>query len=271
MELMGAVAAFALVPPPAPAIASEVSWLTTLWSTALGAFVGAAAAFIIEWIRRAAEEKRRRIAASHVELLTLGSRWYTLLKHDTQGMRKRIDGPDAGIPLWLGIPPALTMAESALYSFDIAGLTFLLSSIDPQVWADLVLQQERYSTFVSNLKERDAAVSRARERMEAAGVGLTLLDPTDQQLLDIIGVRGVSELRMLTKGMIEALYQTMVDMREVHERLTVALRGTLGKKNIRPGPLPDFAADLKPTWQIWVKQAVQRCMSRPPGGVPASR
>ena len=240
---------------------AESTWFATLWATAVGAFVGAAVAFAIDWMRRAREEMRRRIAAGNVALLTLNAMWFELFTYERDVVHKAIENADTSpLPLWLSIPKAV-MRESG-YTFDIADLSFLLQSPEAEVVADLILQQDRSRSFLHGLTMRDSVLDRAHEQMNARGVGLKCI-PSDQELVEIIGPRETGQLRTMTCGMLQNLYQTLFEMHDYSNRLQAALKRQLGEKNVRSFPIPDLAADLEPSAEEWVRSAVEKCKSRP--------
>jgi hypothetical protein len=236
----------------------------TFFATLAGAFAGACAAFLLESMRRAREEKRRKIGAANIALLTLSSMWWELYNYESQVVRPKISDRLREVPLWLKISPAVRRAPDL--KFDIPALGFLLHSVNPEVLPELVLQEQRYRDFVAGVEQRDAAISRARDRMDAKNIGAERY-ATDAELKDVIGIRGIGELRTMTAGMIRAMYQTLEDMAAVYGQLLNALRRDFGKQNIKAFELEQskLNGDLKPSPAAWVKAAIAECNSRPSG------
>ena len=238
----------------APAVL-HAQWFTTLWSTAVGAFVGAVAAFLIDWQRRAREEKRRRIAAANVALLTLYNMWWVLYTFESHIVRPVVGQRDHPLPLWLRMKPAVRPAPSL--EFDIPALVFLLHSREPALLPRLILQQQRYRDHVAAVATQNAAIGRARERMSARGIGRERYG-TDAELAEAVGIQVVGELRTITAAVIPALYDSLEDMAKAYGELLSAVRRELGPKNITAFELEQtkLVEALKPSPKEWVQAAV---------------
>jgi hypothetical protein len=240
------------------------TWFTTLWATAVGAFVGAAVAFAIDWLRRIREEKRRRIGAANVALLTLKSMWWEFYNYESQVVHPALVDDRRELPLWILIRPAVRQASNL--QFDISALSFLLELEQPDLLPKLVLQERRYREFGTGLEQRDVVMARVRDLMAARQIGATRY-ATDEELKQAIGVRGIGEVRTSTAAIVRALYLNLHEIASTYYELLLVLRKQFGKKAIVAFDLEQakMEATLTPTPQEWAEAAIARVNSWPAG------
>jgi hypothetical protein len=146
-------------------LGSSSEFWPSFWAAAFGALVGATSAFLLESWRRARQQIRHNIGAANIALLTLNSMWWELFNYESQVVRPRISDKGKEAPLWIKIRPAVGRAPDL--KFEISALGFLLHSNKPELLPKLILQEQRYRDFYAGVAQRDAALARAGDRMDA--------------------------------------------------------------------------------------------------------
>jgi hypothetical protein len=181
-------------------VSADVSMWIEPATTLVATFVGAGLAFALERRRRNDEEEQRRVGAANQALYTLYSMW-----NNMEQARKDIVEPVRGrADAWLNMPAAPPIVRG-LHSFDAKELSFLLQTSEPMLFADLMLEAQRYSQFINLVDSRSNLVQETVFRaFGAAGipVGSSLELP---RIENTLGIDVVHKLKIYSDAIIENL------------------------------------------------------------------
>lgn len=193
--------------------------IITVLSTLVAAFAGAWAAFRFQNHQRTREEESRRVAAVNRALYTIYNMWNVLYQYDQECLKPYRGEPDA----WLNV--AATFPSSyGLTRFDAEGLVFMLQSGHPNLFASLMLEEQRFLQALSQIEYRSKLVdSEVSPRFAAANVPVgTALDEKDVER--ILGIDVVHKLKVLTGGMMANVSDSLGSLREAHDALHEAMK-----------------------------------------------
>ena len=242
---------------------SSTSPWSDFWLVALGALVGAGAAFFLEAAHKMFQERRRRIAAGNLALLTMFRMWSEIYNYEKNIIRDAVLKKSALVPLWLRI--SLLARTPADLHFNAADLVFMLRTSEPTRLAVTILQETRYHELFHAVAVRNTVLTGVHENMAGKGVGVAT-DPTDKELIDSIGIPDIVKMRTLTLGVIESVYKNLVDMRTEYKGLRELLIRQFGKKNVVAFALEkEFPGELGIPIENWLIRLMYENNERPSG------
>ena len=184
----------------------------------VASFAGAWAAFVLENRRRMREESRRQIGAANRALHTLFQYWNTLEQY-----RKEVIEPFRGKrDAWLNLA-ANPVSPTAVHPFKADDLQFLLQFGKPQVFADLMLEEQRFDLVVGLIRERSNLVlQEVFPRMAQAGFGVGK-QASEADVERALGVDVIHQLKTLTDAIVRNVDEDLPSLRVAHDSLRTAM------------------------------------------------
>lgn len=244
-------------------LGTSKSFWGDFWAAAFGALIGAGAAFALAWWEKQREERRRRVAAGNIALLTMYRMWYEIYNYEQHIIRNAVLKKDKAIPLWLRI--SLLARTPPDLRFDFPSLVFLLRSSEPVTLANTALQETRYHELFHAVALRNDVLQRVQESMAKKSVGV-VTEPTDKELVYAIGIPAIAQLRTLTVGVFESVYKNLEEMRTAYNALLVLLAKELGTKDVVAFALEEnFPRELDMPVAKWLGLLKIENNSRPSG------
>lgn len=169
--------------------------LLAVLATLFASFAGAWAAFALEGRRTKHEEQKKNVGAANRAIYTVFNLWNILEQY-----RKEVLEPFRGKPdAWLNLAANPTMPTGEC-RFQVADLQFLLQTSQADVFAKLMLEEQRFAIAIDLIRTRSAlTLEKVFPAMAAAGINvgqaaqLNLVEHT-------LGIDVVHQLKQLTSA-----------------------------------------------------------------------
>jgi hypothetical protein len=194
-------------------------------ATLIAAFAGAWAAFKFESRRRKQETIERQISATNRALYTIFNLWNVL----RQFQKESIEPVRGNVDIWLNMNATLPTSYG-LTSFQADELAFLLQTEHVNIYAELLLEEQRFWIAVRQIEMRSSIVlNEVFPKMAASSVpvGAKL---TEHQIENIIGIDVQHKLKEITSGIIENIDENVKSLIETHDKLRAAMKSIYPKK-----------------------------------------
>jgi hypothetical protein len=197
----------------------EYKDILAVLSTLVAAFAGSWAAFHLENQRRKREEQDRNIGASNRAIYTLFNLWNVL-----ENYRKNVLEPHrAKADAWLNVManPTIPTGEN---TFQANELQFLLQSDSPEVYAELMLEAQRFAIAMDLISSRSKIVlEEVFPKMATANVnvGHSLTEP---EIEKILGTDVTHMLKQITASIYTHVDQDLVSLKSQHEKINGVMK-----------------------------------------------
>lgn len=201
-----------------PCPSSCLSQLIEPITTLVAAFAGAWFAFRFERKHKEAEEVRRRVGASNRALYMLFNLWNGMVQ-----IRQEVIDPFRGrFDAWLNM--AATVPDRyERAAFEAGELSFLMTISSP-LYADLLLEEQRYNSAIQLLEQRNSIVlNEAWPRLAQAGIGVGFQRNADE-IERILGMDVTRKLKVMGDGLIKNIDENVKTIMGVFERLRGAMK-----------------------------------------------
>jgi hypothetical protein len=205
------------------ALASElIDSITTL----VAAFAGAWFAFRFERKHKEADEVRRRVGAVNRALYTLMSQWSAMVQ-----IRQEVIDPHRGRrDAWLNMAATVPGRHERI-SLEAGELSFLLE-IDGQVYAEILLEEQRYNSAVHILEVRSNIIlNEVWPRLAQAGVGIGA-KRDEAEVERIIGRDATRKLKVIGEGLVRNVDENLKTLVAAYERLRAAVKKAYPKEKL---------------------------------------
>ena len=203
----------------------EYKDIVTILASLVATFAGAWAAFRLENERRKNEAEDRIVGAANRAIYTLFNLWNILEQY-----RKEVLEPFRGKPdAWLNLAANVTTPVGE-HTFQAAGLQFLLQSSKAEVYASLMLEEQRFAIAMDLIRTRsDLVLTQVFAKMAAAKV------PVGQQLAQheveaILGIDLTHKLKQITEAIIKNVDEDLASLKAQHDALRNAMKSLYPKR-----------------------------------------
>jgi hypothetical protein len=194
-------------------------------ATLIAAFTGAWVAFKFESWRRKQETIERQIAAANRALYTIFNLWNVL----RQFQKESIEPVRGNEDNWLNMNATLH-ASYGLTSFQVDELAFFLQTEHVNIYADLLLEEQRFWIAVRQIEMRSSIVlNEVFPKMAASKVSVDSR-LTEHQIENIIGIDVQHKLKEITSGIIKNVDENVISLIETHDKLRAAMKSIYPKK-----------------------------------------
>ncbi|SEI44145.1 hypothetical protein SAMN04244579_00477 [Azotobacter beijerinckii] len=182
-------------------------------------FAGAWAAFALESRRRKREEEGKSIGAANRAIYTVFTLWNVLEQY-----RKEVLEPFRGKPdAWLNLAanPTIPVGDS---KFQAGDLQFLLQTTHANIFATLLLEEQRFGLAIDLIRSRSSLVlEEVFPAMAAAGIGVG--QPMHQAHVEqALGIDVTHKLKQLTVAIYTNVDEDLVSLRTTYEQFRKVLQ-----------------------------------------------
>lgn len=188
-------------------------------ATLVAAFAGAWGAFLLENERRKREAQDRNIGAANRAIYTLYNLWNILEQYRKETLEPYRGKSDA----WLNVAANPTIPTGE-HTFQSDELQLLLQSSKAEIYAGLMLEEQRFAIAIDLIRARSALVlDEVFPKMSAAKipVGQTLLEVNVEQIL---GISLTHKLREITAAIFRNVDEDLLSLKAQHDQMRVAMK-----------------------------------------------
>lgn len=196
----------------------EYKDIIAMLATLVAAFAGAWGAFLLENERKKRETADANIGAANRAIYTVFNLWNVLEQY-----RKEVLEPYRGkSDAWLNVAANPTIPKG-IHTFQADELQFLLSQSKPEIYAALLLEEQRFAIAIDLIHARSSLVlDQVFAKMAAAQipVGKNMLEADVERIL---GIDATHKLKQLTAAIYGNVDENLKSLKEQYE----ALRGSM--------------------------------------------
>jgi hypothetical protein len=228
------------------------SWIPlnfeTLLSTAVGAFIGAYAAFALERRDRSEEQIRARATEGNLALLTLFQMFSVLRQFQKEVIST---APEPG-GRWMKMKVTFPQPDERL-GFDPSRLAFLFECENKNVLPEILLEERRYHLAITMINRRShLMLEKVHPKLAQEGVqhGMNI---AEEAIKAVIGPALAAEALQLTEGIVQNVNEDVASLKTSFDELRKQLAKLLPKENFiqvefdMPAPSKrDVKNDAKP-------------------------
>ena len=197
----------------------EYKDIVAILATLVASFAGAWGAFLLENQRRVREQRDCNVGAASRAIYTIFNLWNTL-----EQFRKEVLEPYRGKPdAWLNMAaqPAMSVGD---HRFQAGDLQFLLQSPHAQVYAALVLEEQRFNLAVGLIRERNNIVmNEVFPKLTKAGFSVGK-SGSQQAVEQALGIDVVHKLKSITSALYTNIDDDLNSLKARHEELRAATK-----------------------------------------------
>lgn len=205
----------------------EYKDIVAILATLIASFAGAWGAFLLENSRKKREAEDRNVGAANRAIYTLFNLWNILEQY-----RKEILEPYRGKPdAWLNLAanPTSPIGEQ---TFQANELQFLLQSTKAEIYASLMLEEQRFAVAIDLIKARSALVlDEVFPAMSAAKVpvGKSLVQA---EVEAVLGIGLVHKLKEITAAIFKNVDEDLVSLKIQHNHLRETMKSMYPKRKV---------------------------------------
>lgn len=194
---------------------------TFSWFDFWSAFAGAAFAFLVERAQRFRDRGRDEQEAANRALLSLAQMYtdLTLIWRQVYvSARQRVRGTMGRDPVAMEILPMQLPPEPAT-SLDVASLSFLLRTHDPNLVNELALVESCYTGDLGIERERARMHLEAQAKLQAAGLK-EHQSYTAAEAEEMIGQAQLRQLEFITASQLDHIPKTLESIKKARDELS---------------------------------------------------
>lgn len=193
--------------------------IVAILATLVASFAGAWAAFLLENERRKREEQDRNIGAANRAIYTLFNLWNILEQY-----RKEVLEPYRGkSDAWLNLAANPTIPTGE-HTFQANELQFLLISSKAEVYASLMLEEQRFAIAIDLIRARSALVlDEVFMKMSSEKIPVKQELP-EAEVVQILGTGLTHKLKVITAAIYKNVDEDLVSLKAQHDQLREAMK-----------------------------------------------
>jgi hypothetical protein len=200
------------------------SQLVDAATTLIAAFAGAWFAFLFERRHKDGEEVRRRVGAANRALYSLFYLWNAMVQ-----IRQEVIDPYRGrVDSWLNMAASVPGRYERI-SFEAGELSFLLA-IDSPLYADLLLEEQRFNAAIQMLDLRtNIVLNEAWPKLAQAGIGIGAQRDA-AEIERILGMDVTRKLKVMGGGLVSNVDENIQTIKAAFGRLRAAMQKAYPKE-----------------------------------------
>lgn len=205
----------------------EFKDIVAILATLVASFAGAWGAFLLENERRKREVQDQNIGAANRAIYTLFNLWNTLEQYRKETLEPYRGKPDA----WLNLAANPTIPTGE-HTFQSDELQFLLQSSKAEIYAGLMLEEQRFAIVIDLIRARSTLVlDEVFPKMSAAEipVGKALSEVDVEQVL---GISLTHKLRKITAAIFENVDEDLVSLKAQYAQVREAMKLLYPKRKV---------------------------------------
>lgn len=193
--------------------------IVAILATLVASFAGAWGAFLLENERRKRETQNRNIGAANRAIYTLFNLWNILEQYRKEVLEPYRDKPDA----WLNLAANPTIPTGE-HTFQADGLQFLLESSKAEVYAGLMLEEQRFAIAIDLIKARSGLVlDQVFPKMSAANIPVGQALP-ETEVKQVLGIELTHKLKQITAAIFTNVEEDLASLKTQHDQLRGAMK-----------------------------------------------
>lgn len=205
----------------------EYKDIVAILATLVAAFAGAWGAFLLENERKKRETEDKNIGAANRAIYTIFNLWNVLEQY-----RKEILEPFRGkADAWLNVAANPTI-PTGIHTFQANELQFLLLQSKPEIYASLLLEEQRFAIAIDLIKARSSLVlEQVFAKMASAQitVGKNMLEEDVERIL---GIDTTHKLKKITAAIYLNVDEDLTSLKEQYEALRSAMNELYPKRKV---------------------------------------
>lgn len=205
----------------------EYKDVVAILATLVASFAGAWGAFLLENERRKREAQDRNIGAANRAIYTLFNLWNILEQYRKEVLEAYRGKQDA----WLNLAANPTIPTGE-HSFQASELQFLLQSPKAEIYAGLMLEEQRFAIAIDLIKARSALIlDQVFPKMSAAKVpvGHAL---QESEVERILGIELTHKLKQITAAIFANVDEDLASLKAQHDQLRGAIELLYPKRKV---------------------------------------
>lgn len=205
----------------------EYKDIIAILATLVAAFAGAWGAFLLENERKKRETVDKNIGAANRAIYTVFNLWNVLEQYRKEALEPYRGKPDA----WLNVAANPTI-PTGIHTFQAEELQFLLQKSKPEIYAALLLEEQRFAITIDLIRARSSLVlEQVFVKMAVAKipVGKNMLEADAEQIL---GIDTTHKLREMTEAIYRNVDEDLASLKEQYEALRSAMKELYPERKI---------------------------------------
>lgn len=193
----------------------------------VASFAGAWGAFLLENQRRKREFEDCNIGAANRAIYTLFNLWNILEQYRKEALEPYRGKPDA----WLNLPAHPTIPTGE-HTFQANELQFLLQSSKAEVYAGLMLEEQRFAIAIDLIRARSTLVlDEVFPKMSAAKIPVQKALP-EIEVEEILGIALTHKLKEITAAIYRNVDEDLASLKAQHEQIREAMKHLYLKRKV---------------------------------------
>lgn len=208
-------------------VVPEYKDIIAILATLFSAFAGAWGAFLLENERKKRESIDKNIGAANRAIYTVFNLWNVLEQYRKETLEPYRGKPDA----WLNVA-ANPSIPTGIHTFQADELQFLLLKSKPEIYAALLLEEQRFAVAIDLIRARSSLVlEQVFAKMAAAKVpvGKNMLESDVEQIL---GIDTTHKLRNMTEAIYRNVDEDLASLKEQYDALRSAMKELYPKRKV---------------------------------------
>ena len=196
-------------------------------ATLVASFAGAWGAFLLENERRKREVQEQNVGAANRAIYTLFNLWNILEQYRKEALEPCRDKSDA----WLNLVASPTIPTGE-HTFQADELQFLLQSSKPEVYAGLMLEEQRFAIALDLIRARSMLVlDEVFAKMSAAKIPVRKAMP-EVEVEQVLGIGLTHKLREITAAIFRNVDEDLVSFKAQYDQVQGAMKLLYPKREL---------------------------------------
>lgn len=205
----------------------ELKDIVSILATLVASFAGAWGAFLFENERRKREVEERNVGAANRAIYTLFNLWNILEQYRKEALEPCRNNSDA----WLNLAanPTISVGE---HKFQTDELQFLLQSSKPEVYAGLMLEEQRFAIAIGLIHARSTLVlDEVFPKMSAAKISVGEALP-EVGVEEVLGIGLTHKLRVITAAIFCNVDEDFISFKAQYDQIQGAMKLIYPKRKV---------------------------------------
>ncbi|QIY81267.1 hypothetical protein [Chromobacterium violaceum] len=201
--------------------------IIAILATLIAAFAGAWGAFLLENERKKREVADANIGAANRAIYTIFNLWNVLEQYRKEVLEPYRSKSDA----WLSVAANPTI-PTGIHTFQADELQFLLSQSKPEIYAALLLEEQRFAIAIDLIRTRSSLVlDQVFAKMASAQIpiGANMLEVDVEQIL---GIDTTHKLKQLTAAIYRNVDENLESLQKQYETLRSSMQELYPKRKL---------------------------------------
>lgn len=205
----------------------EFKDIIAILATLVASFAGAWGAFLLENERRKREVQDLNIGAANRAIYTLFNLWNILEQYRIEILEPYRDKPDA----WLNLAANPTIPTGE-HTFQSNELQFLLQSSKAEIYAGLMLEEQRFAIAIDLIRARSTLVlDEVFPKLSAAKIAVGKVLP-EVEVEQELGIGLTHKLKQITAAIFSNVDEDLVSLKAQYDEVREAMKVLYPKRKV---------------------------------------